>query len=575
VRYLLAISIGPVQEFIAAARRTRDLWYGSWLLSEISRSVAKAVEDAGGQLVFPADTTQESVANVVVAVLGEGANPRAVADQARQAAQTRWKQEADKARATVHPLIRDDLWADQVDDVLEFYAAWAPLRDDYAEARRRVMRLLAGRKALRDFLPARGRALVPKSSLDGRRESVLKRPSDPCWERQVDEARKLRLRAGEQLDVVGITKRVGAGPRPYPSVSRIAADPWLRWLQKQRAADFQRLRESADALHARHPNVFHYLKGYPRYADFPYEGTVVYVSRHHEWLEEAFGDITERDLEPIHAILDQLPEPQPYLAVLVADGDRMGATISELKTPETNREFSATLGAFATKVKEIVDEHNGVLVYAGGDDVLAFLPLDRCVPCAAELSKAFSAVMGEFARSVGLQTQPTLSVGIAIGHFMEDLELLLEYAREAERQAKHPDRNGLAIQMRKRGGEPISIRYRWDESTDGLLRELVHLFIIQAIPHGLARDLRDLERIYKAWRQSDTLLTALKADALRVLRNKTTPRNREHLKTVQEAIVRVASLCEFERLVASLRVAELIANAQPEYLPNATVGAAP
>ena len=36
------------------------------------------------------------------------------------------------------------------------------------------MRLLAGRKNCRDFLPAKGDAGVPKSSLDGQRESVLK-----------------------------------------------------------------------------------------------------------------------------------------------------------------------------------------------------------------------------------------------------------------------------------------------------------------------------------------------------------------------------------------------------------------
>ena len=46
--HLLAISVGPVQEFIAAARRTRDLWFGSYLLSEISRAVAKAVERKRG-----------------------------------------------------------------------------------------------------------------------------------------------------------------------------------------------------------------------------------------------------------------------------------------------------------------------------------------------------------------------------------------------------------------------------------------------------------------------------------------------------------------------------------------------
>jgi CRISPR-associated protein Cmr2 len=39
--YLLALSIGPVQNFIAAARRTRDLWFGSHVLSEISKAAAR------------------------------------------------------------------------------------------------------------------------------------------------------------------------------------------------------------------------------------------------------------------------------------------------------------------------------------------------------------------------------------------------------------------------------------------------------------------------------------------------------------------------------------------------------
>ena len=33
-RFLIAMSLGPVQSMIGAARRTRDLWCGSWLLSE-------------------------------------------------------------------------------------------------------------------------------------------------------------------------------------------------------------------------------------------------------------------------------------------------------------------------------------------------------------------------------------------------------------------------------------------------------------------------------------------------------------------------------------------------------------
>ena len=38
--YLITLSLGPVQSLIEAARRTRDLWCGSWLLSEAARAAA-------------------------------------------------------------------------------------------------------------------------------------------------------------------------------------------------------------------------------------------------------------------------------------------------------------------------------------------------------------------------------------------------------------------------------------------------------------------------------------------------------------------------------------------------------
>ena len=46
MRHLLGIHIGPVQEFIAAARRSRDLWFGSWLLSELSKAAARGIAAA-------------------------------------------------------------------------------------------------------------------------------------------------------------------------------------------------------------------------------------------------------------------------------------------------------------------------------------------------------------------------------------------------------------------------------------------------------------------------------------------------------------------------------------------------
>lgn len=491
--HLLAISVGPVQEFIAAARRTRDLWLGSHLLSEISRAVAQSVEGNGGKLIFPASSGAENVANVILAELPSG-EPREVAAKAKQAAQKRWLDFAGEAHREASGVVRKDIWDDQVNDVIEFYAAWVARTSDYRADRGSLMRLLAGRKNCRDFLPAKGRAGVPKSSLDGQRESVLKDPARERWPERV--RARLRIREGEQLDVVGLVKRVAEGNRPYPSVSRVAADPWVRGNSAAHA-----FVELINACQQFPPSVLHRLdeQAFPQFKDFPFEGTAVYVSRHHEWEEEIDGEdsVTISDLKDA---LEELPEPNPYLAVLVADGDKMGAAISALASPDEHRAFSTTLAGFANSARTIVNNHNGVLVYAGGDDVLAFLPVDRCLSCARKLHDDFSQRLAKYGH-------PTLSVGIAIGHFMENLEDLLDYGRDAEKDAKKvvdakdssKSKNALAVHLHKRGGAPIKIASRWDTLPEVRLHKFASLMNEGIIPTRLPYELRAMAKLYEKW----------------------------------------------------------------------------
>lgn len=49
----LHLSLGPVQSFIGQARRTRDLWAGSFLLSWLSGKAMAAIQPAHGRIVFP------------------------------------------------------------------------------------------------------------------------------------------------------------------------------------------------------------------------------------------------------------------------------------------------------------------------------------------------------------------------------------------------------------------------------------------------------------------------------------------------------------------------------------------
>jgi len=534
--HLLALTVGPVQEFISAARRTRDLWFGSYLLSEISKAAAKAVRTNGGKLIFPAPAndadldpdSQLNVANVIVAEILES-GPATVAQKAKEAARSRWRSFADPVFSAHQDIIRADIWNDQVNDVIEFYAAWLPYSPQtYQMDRAALMRLLAARKRCRDFPPARGRAGVPKSSLDGLRESVLRDPR--AWPR--GPRRRLRLSEGEQLDVVGMVKRTWARPKEtprYPSVARVAADPWL-W-RVWRAPE-SRLDALVKACRALGSGVVYEIdtsdqRGNPHYAAFPFEGTAVFRSRYREFCREA--ELSDSDLRPLITALGNLThdygEPSPYLGVLVADGDHIGEALSKLQSPDDHRRFSQALASFAAKSREIVNAHNGVLVYSGGDDVLAFVPIDRCLECARALHDRFGGALADWSSKTGALT---LSVGLAIAHFMEPLEDLRGHARTAEQHAKHPrpedsgqhDRNGLAVHLVKRGGGTLAVRANWAANPDKRLMRLVELISAEAVSGGVAYDMRKIAAVYDGSWPEATIKDAIQRDTLSVMQGK-------------------------------------------------------
>ncbi|NOX55805.1 MAG: type III-B CRISPR-associated protein Cas10/Cmr2 [Planctomycetes bacterium] len=566
--YLLALSIGPVQEFIAAARRTRDLWFGSFMLSELSKAAAKAIADRVGIdcLIFPAaeDATdleatphgeepRFTVANIILAQVPDNPLPESLLQEAKHAVAKRWRSFAEEARAAAGDIVRDELWRGQVDDVVEVYAAWLPFEPEsehaYKNARKRLMRLLEGRKRCRDFAQpepeANRRARLPKSSLDGRRETVLidLREGHASDDLRRFAFRKLRLQEGEQLDVVGLTKRLAHGARPYPSVARIAADPWLRRIarcaeQDTRVAEaFDALKQACeklgtDIIRCIDPSRF------PAYRDFPFEGTAVYRTRYASLADES--QVNRERLERLARAVRKLSDPpdcgglgfgapSPYVAILVADGDHMGRLIAEMSTAEEHRAFSQRLAQFAARVRQIVADHNGACIYAGGDDVLALLPVDKCLRCARKLRDDFQVSLQQFGN-------PTFSVGVAIGHFLEPLEDLRAYGRAAEQRAKgptpgvaergiHAQRNGLAVFVHPRSGVAFGIREQWQagqESIDERLQHWAELFSSHALPHKFPYDLRRLADQYHGWRHGGALVKALQADVQLLLSRKET-----------------------------------------------------
>lgn len=136
--YIVILSIGPVQSMIASARRSRDLWSGSWLLSELAKTCAKFFKDNGATLIFPfveendilklKENSDFSVGNKIQ--MQVSAKDKKELDkiicQAKEAVKKRLKDEADKALAKLNIKdIRTDIWHAQITDFVEIQSAWA------------------------------------------------------------------------------------------------------------------------------------------------------------------------------------------------------------------------------------------------------------------------------------------------------------------------------------------------------------------------------------------------------------------------------------------------------------------
>lgn len=226
-----------------------------------------------------------------------------------------------------------------------------------------------------------------------------------------------------------------------------------------------------------------------------------------------------------------IPKPRKYFAILMMDGDNMGQWVSgdkmpqyqqilhpdtrqalaqkenwqtildnpRLMAPAVHGFISRALGDFSLKVVRHIVEHRypAKLVYAGGDDVLALLPVDSALKVARELRAAFSGEIytGERGaeqagtqfevrfgdpqtRSGYLYLKPsgenqarlfatlghtaTASTGIAIAHYMSPLDLVLNAVRDAEKAAKKQQgRNAFSITFLKRSGEEMQAGAKW------------------------------------------------------------------------------------------------------------------
>ena len=518
-QYVLTLSIGPVQGFIASARRSRDLWSGSWLLSEMAKAASKRLFEAGAQMVFPfvdgatkgrlepCDRMDDnfSVGNKIQVQVeaADDAEVRDLVEQAKAAVQLRFETIARQARQDLNAALRDEIWQMQLDDYLEIQAAWVRITEKgYSDASQRAASALAARKASRDFIPAHAadawdkRFMLPKSSLDGARETVLLEKANGDADLSDVARRKLGLSRSEQLDCAGIVKRLGGNSEQFTPVTRVAADAWLQGLPENELSELCDAYEPLIAM-----NLATRVKGNQGiYADFPFDAQLLYRNRLYAALSDNENGADASELENVlNPIWHKYGEPCSYWVMLLADGDRMGELLDKAKTIEEHQAITEALSTFAESVPAKMRDFRAQCVYAGGDDVLGFVPLDQAVDCADALRQAFSACLKKVSDVLKAEKAPTLSVGLAICHISTPLGNVRRLAKHAEKVAKGDNypadqqRNGLGITLSVRSGSDSDWRVQWsDEAGLAAFKKWQNRYQKKEISSRIAYDSRDI-----------------------------------------------------------------------------------
>jgi len=152
--------------------------------------------------------------------------------------------------------------------------------------------------------------------------------------------------------------------------------------------------------------------------------------------------------------------PSPFYAILLMDGDHLGKTRRAMGNNASG--LSAALAAFTGEVPGIVKKKNGFLVYAGGDDVLALLPLEDALNCALDLRAAYMKVFEDKKVETGTYS---ISAAVIYAHMKLPLTLVLKDShRLLDEVAKDESgRDAIAVRIWKPGGEQLTWSMKWGD----------------------------------------------------------------------------------------------------------------
>lgn len=524
----LHFSLGPVQGFVAQARKTRDFWAGSFLLSYLAGQAMYTVLKAGGKMELPSVGSLDEVTDPLLVAISQRENGKIISDrpliatlpnrfQARipagfdpdecvKAVNKAWHNLAEAVwRRYVAPVADKGqgtrkIWERQVKNFWEIN--WV-IGEDSA--------LLDRRKNWRSHVPPeepgdKCTLMGNLQELSGFIRSQEREKQDAFWAALRKIAGEHELDEKERLSAIALIKRlfplvaeeaIGwklSECERYPSTPYLAAVPWLAkaiasYPHEVReyytlAAGLSEAKNREDP--ARFPCLQDALKQYPEAQEFAaLDGNCFFTAalanpRLWQGNRKKEGDtetLRRELLKNLENLNKKIGSPaSPFYALLLMDGDRMGRLLRLYDCSKV----SQALSFFSRRVPQIIKGHNGVTVYAGGDDVLALLPLDRALKAAVALRLEYSK---SFINVEVPEREATISGAIIYAHYNTPLTgVIREAHRLLDDVAKsETGRDSLAVTVWKGAGRVLTWAAPWKkiikEENFNIIDEMVSTFV--------------------------------------------------------------------------------------------------
>ncbi len=466
----ITFSLGPVQGFVAQSRRTRDLWGSSYLLSYLAGQAMRGAESAGKTTIVR-PLVQEDPLYAWIAGRGRGEPPRlgslpnqfsvetereveGVARAAESAYRSAWERICLAVRDRFLPGARPGtlaIWQRQTEAFWDLVWVAGPPEGGLL-ARRKHWRT----HALPEEPGDKCTIMHDLQELSGFTRAGARSEQDGFWEAVRGRTGALDLREDERLSAIALVKRMFArvseqalgwplDAARWPSTLKLAAVPWVTEVERRNrigAEDYAGLVRASAPPGAAEASTPPALRA---------AGTLARLDAN--YLQPAFvrnqrlcplrdESARERLCAALDALQKTVGPPSMFYAMLLADGDRLGRLVAELGSGRVGE----ALARFTARVPEVVESHDGVTVYAGGDDVLAMLALPKALDCAQALAKVY--------RESFDTPQASLSAAVVLAHARLPLGAVLRRAHWLlDRLAKEQNgRDSLAVEILKPGG---------------------------------------------------------------------------------------------------------------------------